>query len=340
MIIPWRWVDPLDEVNGELESLLARLEPYREAWERFIGQSTEEERAEALRRNLRRHAIETGIIERLYSVSRGVTETLVAEGLIHEVAAREEGLTEGDYLTIKTQFEALEFLAEAARGGRDLSVGFIRELHIAITRNQTTFEAHDALGRTVQVQLKHGDWKQENSHVRRRDGTLLEYTPYEHVDAEMDRLVELYEQTSDAHPLVRAAWLHHRFVGIHPFQDGNGRVARALVLLVLLRAHWAPLVVDRERRDDYFDALDAANNGKLAPLVALFADLEERALVSELQPPASVGDTAVEIARGYAERLHANRLAADAARAATVSSLAAEVHPSLCSRLAARTASG
>jgi|GEM_PF-6737520 len=31
------------------------------------------------------------------------------------------------------------------------------------------------------------------------------------------------------HPLLVAAWLHHQFVQIHPFQDGNGRVTRALV---------------------------------------------------------------------------------------------------------------
>jgi len=333
VVIPWRWVTPLEETNGSLETLLARLEPYREAWEEFIAQSTEEERAEALRRNLRRHAIETGIIERLYSVSRGVTETLVAEGLIREVAEREEGFTESDYLTIRTQFEALEFLAEAARGGRDLSVRFIRELHIGITRNQETFEAHDALGRTVQIPLRHGDWKRDNNHVMRGDGSLLQYTPYEHVDAEMDRLVELYEDTADAHPLVRAAWLHHRFVGIHPFEDGNGRVARALVLLVLLGARWAPLVIDRERRDDYFDALDAANDGDLNQLVSLFADLEKSALVSELQRPARVGDTAVEVARGYVERLHTERIGADTKRGAAVSALAHEVQDRLQGQL-------
>src|SRR6266704_240630 len=79
-----------------------------------------------------------------------------------------------------------------------------------------------------------------------------------------------YDATADAHPVIRAAWLHHRFVAIHPFQDGNGRVARALTLLVLLRAHYAPLVVGRHQRGDYLDALDVAA-GDLRPLVRLFA---------------------------------------------------------------------
>ena len=72
---------------------------------------------------------------------------------------------------------------------------------------------------------------------------------------EMERLVELHGQNAHLHPIILAAWLHHRFIRIHPFQDGNGRVARALVLLVLLRQDYAPLVVDRRRRDEYLRAL-------------------------------------------------------------------------------------
>lgn len=226
---------------------------------------------------------------------------------------------------IKTQFEALEFLAESARGGRELSVSFIKQLHTAITRNQTPYKARDTLGRPVDLPLSHGGWKRQNNHVLRDDGSLLQYTPHEHVEAEMDRLIDLHAEMEDAHPIVRAAWLHHRFIGIHPFEDGNGRVARALVLLVLLQAKWAPLVVDRNRRTEYFDALDAANEGDLALLIRLFADLERIALVSELQRSVTVGPTAVDVARGYAERIRAERTAADEVRGAAVSALASEL---------------
>jgi Fic family protein len=99
-------------------------------------------------------------------------------------------------------------------------VFFIRELHQAITRHQVTYEARNHLGQIL-----------------------------------MERLVRLYADTSALHPIVTAAWLHHRFIQIHQFQDGNGRVARALVLLILLRNDHAPLVVDRRRRDEYLSAL-------------------------------------------------------------------------------------
>lgn len=151
---------------------------------------------------------------------------------------------------------------------------FVRELHELITLHQDSYDARDALGRALKVPLHHGRWKTQPNHVVLGDDTIVQYTQPEHVQAEMERLVTLFEQTADAHPLVRAAWLHHSFICIHPFEDGNGRVARALVLLVLLRANYAPLVVERTRRDEYLNALDAANEGDVAPLIRLFAGLE------------------------------------------------------------------
>src|SRR6266511_3978520 len=288
--------------------MLDTVDELRTAWKRSIERASPEEFAEARRRTLRRHAIETGIIERLYDVSWGVTEALVAEGLTLDVAEREGG---------------------------DLSVFFIRELHQTITHHQTTYEARNELGQVLQVPLRHGQWKTQPNHVVRPDGSLLEYVPPDHVQPQMERHVELYEETAQLHPIVAAAWLHHRFIAIHPFQDGNGRVARALVLLVLLRKDYAPLVVDRRRRDEYLRALDLANAGDLAPLVRLFAGLEIVALRSELAPSAvapAAAASAVNVAQAYVERLRALRetdvakLATDAASLATAVSTRIAAH--------------
>ena len=55
-----------------------------------------------------------------------------------------------DVLTlIRSQYEALQFLAESARDGRDVSVSFIRELHQALAREQKTYTATDQLGRRL-----------------------------------------------------------------------------------------------------------------------------------------------------------------------------------------------
>jgi hypothetical protein len=72
--------------------------------------------------------------------------------------------------------------------------------------------------------------------------------------------------------------LHHRFTLIHPFADGNGRVARCLATLILLRQNWFPLVVTRGDRTDYLSALREADQGDLAPLVLLFGGLQKRAI--------------------------------------------------------------
>jgi hypothetical protein len=76
-------------------------------------------------------------------------------------------------------------------------------------------------------------------------------------------------------PDVEAAWLHHRFVQIHPFQDGNGRVARSLATMVMIRAGLFPLVVTTDDYPNYMDALESADDGDLRPLVQAFAATEQ-----------------------------------------------------------------
>jgi hypothetical protein len=145
----------------------------------------------------------------------------------------------------------------------------------------------------------------------------------------MERLLKLYGETADEHAVVRSAWLHHRFLRIHPFEDGNGRVARALTLLVLLRAKYAPLVVNRTQRSSYLAALDKANEGDLGDLIRLFARLEIVALRSELELPAKPtieGTPVLEVARAYADRLRSRQQAIISEHATKAASLADELH--------------
>ncbi len=79
---------------------------------------------------------------------------------------------------------------------------------------------------------------------------------------------------------MQAAWLHHRFTQIHPFQDGNGRVARALASLIFLRAGWFPLVINRDIREEYIRALEHADQGELQSLIGLFTRIQKKAFVT------------------------------------------------------------
>lgn len=293
----------MPNVNGKLEPLFDTADSLQRVWERLLVSASSDALAD-IRRRLRSHAIETGILERLYDLDWGVTRALVAEGISQEVAARHGGIDDSAFRAIKSQFEALEFLADAAREGRNLSVYFVKELHTALTGHQSTYEATDSAGRLVDASLHHGAWKTHANHVVRPDGSLLEYAPAEQVASEMDLLVEMFEANDD-HPILRAAWLHHRFIQIHPFEDGNGRVARALVLLVLLRANFAPLVVDRRQRDRYLKTLDRANDGDLAPFARLLAELEIAALRSAIELPDQSlrGGTPAEVAHAVVDRI-------------------------------------
>lgn len=283
-----RWVDvePISHVNGDVQSVLDSVESLKSAWETVVTQNSESFR-EARRRSLRRHAIETGIVERLYDVDWGVTEALVAEGLTAEAVARAStGALDDDVLeVIRSQYDALEFLGDVARQGRPLTVNLIRQLHTALTKTQSTYAATGPTGQRFDATLHHGQWKEHSNHVIRPDGSMLEYTPADQVQPQMERLVQIYSDMSDCHPIVRSAWLHHRFVRIHPFEDGNDRVARGLTLLTLLSSNLAPLVIDRRERDRYIGCLDRANEGEIRPLVRFFAELEIVALRSELERP-------------------------------------------------------
>ena len=112
-----------------------------------------------------------------------------------------------------------------------------------------------------------------------KDGSVHEYCPPEQVASEMDRLIQLHHlhKAQQIPPEIESAWLHHRFTQIHPFQDGNGRVARCLASLVFIQSGWFPLVLTRDDRAVYIEASEAADRGNLSSLVNLFAKTQKQA---------------------------------------------------------------
>ena len=117
----------------------------------------------------REWAIETGILEGLYHIDRGVAQTLIEHGLRAELLAH--GTTDRPRALvlqlIRDQKDALDGMLDFAKQTRRLSTSWIRELHAALLRSQETTEAIDASGRHVEVPLILGDWKtQPNSPIR------------------------------------------------------------------------------------------------------------------------------------------------------------------------------
>jgi Fic family protein len=225
----------------------------------------------------REWAIETGAIENLYEIERGVTQTLIEHGFQAELLSHGSTNKPRDYVLqlLRDQKEALDGVFDFVASKRPLSVSYIKELHAALLRSQHVTDGVDALGRSVEVPLIKGDWKvQPNYPVR--DGVTYTYCPPEQVSSEMDRLVAFHaDHVARGVPSeVQAAWLHHRFTQIHPFQDGNGRMARAIASLVLVKDGLFPLVVPVVNKSAYIEALEAADAGELKPLIDMTAKLQ------------------------------------------------------------------
>lgn len=103
--------------------------------------------------------------------------------------------------------------------------------------------------------------------------------------------------------VTRSAIAHHDFEALHPFTDGNGRVGRLLLNLMLMREGYPPALVLREWRTRYIQALHAAYQGDYTPLIDLIGLAVERAL--DLYLEACVESTAQlvplsQLARDYA----------------------------------------
>ncbi len=231
----------------------------------------------------REWAIETGLIERLYHLDRGITELLIERGIDAAlIPHRATDDTEQTVAMIGDQQQAVESLFAFVRQDRQISTSYVKELHALFTRHQPYAEGRDQFGQKGRVPLIHGGYKQAVNNPTRPDGTVHLYCPPEHVAAEMDRLIQWHQSHVDVAPEVQAAWLHHRFVQIHPFQDGNGRLARALATLVFLRQSWFPLVVRDKDRGPYIHALERADGGDLEPLVAFFSKLQRQEFIKAI----------------------------------------------------------
>jgi Fic family protein len=242
--------------------------------------------AEFTQRLQRRLAIETGVIENLYDLDRGVTQILIEKGI--EESLIPHGSTNRlasqvvDY--VRDHQAAMTGLFDFVTQRRQLSTSYIKSLHQLLTRHQDYAEGVDIFKNKVRFNLLRGEWKQTENNPTRPNGEVYFYCPPLQVQPQMEQLITWHIEHTERNvsPEIEAAWLHHRFTQIHPFQDGNGRVARCLASLVFIRTNWFPLVITRDERSSYIDALEDADAGNLKPLVDLFASVQRQQFVSAL----------------------------------------------------------
>ena len=110
----------------------------------------------------------------------------------------------------------------------------------------------------VQRTISVGDYKTTPNNVRTSTGETYYFTPPDQVAPAMSDLIDWYrtKESEGEHPIVVAATLHYRFVRIHPFDDGNGRMARLLMNLILIKHGYTVAIIRQDGREEYIDTLE------------------------------------------------------------------------------------
>lgn len=93
-------------------------------------------------------------------------------------------------------------------------------------------------------------------------GSGVEFTPPEKVNQEMASLIVWYEKNSERlHPLQVSALFHGKFIKIHPFEDGNGRVGRFVSNAILINKDYPPFIIRKTQRDSYIKCMQDFHRG-------------------------------------------------------------------------------
>ncbi len=155
----------------------------------------------------------------------------------------------------------------AKDSSRDLIEKDIRELNQMILVKDYWMDAQTQDGQPTRRLIKVGEYKDHPNHVRLKSGEIFRYAEPHEVPAKMNDLVSWYSSNQEDHPLITAAYLHYRFVIIHPFDDGNGRVSRLLMNYHLMKKGFPPLIIRSEDKSNYLYALNQADTGNTQAFV-------------------------------------------------------------------------
>ncbi len=179
----------------------------------------------------------------------------------------EKGITIGgrsmkDHMEATNHKEALELLEKIANAKKAVTIGDVLDLHAVILDKISPQDA--GIYRRYQVlitQSKHRPPKWQD--VPQLIKQVIE---------------ELNSKRRGAAAVESAVKIHHLVAWIHPFGDGNGRLARLLMNLRLMRAGFPPVIVEKKVRKSYYDALENADDGDYRQLTMLTAQALKKSL--------------------------------------------------------------
>ncbi|MCU0850228.1 MAG: Fic family protein [Candidatus Thermoplasmatota archaeon] len=169
----------------------------------------------------------------------------------------EEGITIGgkplkDHIEARNDAEAFDFMVHLVQQKTPLSPEVIQQIHDIVTRGLLK----DA-----------GKYRTGNVRIT---GSSITPPSYTKIISLMDDYIK-NSKALHSYPLKKAAYIHHRLVWIHPFFDGNGRVARLVTNLFFMQQGYPPIVLKQDQRKTYYHVLHQSDKGHLSPLAEFIA---------------------------------------------------------------------
>lgn len=161
-----------------------------------------------------------------------------------------------DSIEVKNLGIAFDFFYELAQHDSPISENYIKQIHQLVVGNDPYLNAGNY--RNVGVVI-----------------TGSEHTPPEpfEVPFKMRELVDwLNENVDQENPIILAAVAHHEMAKIHPFADGNGRTARLLLNLILMKKGYPICSIKRTERPRYYEAMSEADKGNYHPIIEMVAE--------------------------------------------------------------------
>ena len=208
------------------------------------------------------------------TLTYGQTELLLIFGkVVNEANMR-------DLEEMKAHNVGLKMIQDEARISEfPLTEMFIRQLHHTLLREDYTVYHRQEDGSTQASTIHAGQYKTKPNSVITVTGERFEYASPEETPALMTDLVDWYnsvEKEGRLSPIEIASLFHYRYIRIHPFEDGNGRIARLMINYIFARHGYPMIIVQSKDKDHYLTALNlcdiAVGN---TPSVGAHAPLEK-----------------------------------------------------------------
>jgi Fic family protein len=169
----------------------------------------------------------------------------------------EEGITIGgkplkDHIEARNDAEAFDLIIELVNSNNKISQEIIQKIHEFVTKA---------------ILRNPGKYRTENVTIT---GSKIRPPSYLKLIKLMDEYIQNIEKLK-LHTIKKAAFIHHELVRIHPFIDGNGRVARLITNFYLMNKGYPPIIIQKEDRKNYYKSLNKADLGDLSDFAMFIA---------------------------------------------------------------------